>query len=635
VTDALTRFVQFIAWQNFVTPGVYLAWGRAILLLAAIAWVAIATGSLIADEGQADNPTDAFVMTFTIGVSIWAPLLFVAAALHRFRPMIIASVVFVLLAVPIVRGRSLVSGLRPGRVIIAAIVAEPWLWMMFVTCSLSALLPPYRWDETSYHLAQAEQWVHAGALTVDPYLRYPLNVCNWQIVQAVGLMVGGPSVVHLLTWLTGVLASLCVILSLRRLGVPDTFGYVGAIAFFFTPLVQSVLTVGMIDVPLMCWLTVAIYALARFANPSGVTRRQAAGAALCAGMFIGMKITALLFVPLFLILAAARLRRPALGAYAVVLLASAAPWYVRNTVLTGDPTPPVLGHIRHVESLYWSDWDTDEQAADLHRGLQWTPEALGMLPLRALISTADGPLRGWPLLGYFALLPLSIATAWGLAKAGRLDQLVAAWYGVVVWIATSYHLRYAMFLPLAAVASTYALWYVLRRPLGELPTAGRRWVSVLAAVALLVGPTLAAARYVKNNWSRPIPVGEPTAWLAENLGACEAATLAALPRILGPPARVYLVDLGSLKYYVQVEGYRAIGDDFHDGRWTDFWSAADHGLAVPFLKQLPIDAVVLCRNARRDRSAGWPALVERLRSDTVTIRPLALDSVMAVFRIRR
>src|SRR5262249_36105818 len=136
------------------------------------------------------------------------------------------------------------------------------------------------------------QWVRSGALTVDPSLRYPLNACNWQLVQGVALMLHSDALVHLLTWLTGCLSALCVRRWLTRLEVPSTISYPAAIAFFVTPLVQSELTTGMIDVPLMFWLTVGVYTL---------TRR---GGALSAAMFVGMKITALAFVPLFVALAA-------------------------------------------------------------------------------------------------------------------------------------------------------------------------------------------------------------------------------------------------------------------------------------------------------------------------------------------
>jgi len=588
------RFIHFIAWNNFVRPAVYLAWLESLLLLGIVVWVAMAAGALVDTEDAESNtesPTDALITSFATGIALWVPLLFVLALLHAYRLPIIA--VFAVIVVALPRGR-----LRPGRIILAALREEPWLWAFFALCSFSALLPPYRWDETAYHLAQAEQWVQAGTLTVDPSLRYPLNVCNWQIVQGVALMMHSDALVHLLTWLTGCLSALCVRRWLTRLSVPSTISYPAAIAFFVTPLVQNGLTTGLIDVPLMFWLTVAVYTLPR------------RGGALCAAMFVGMKITALLFAPLFIGLAAWQYRGRRLATYVAVLAVFSAPWYARNLALSGDPVPPLLVH----PSKYWSDWDRAAQAADLHKGLSWTPAALATLPVRTLRSTDDGPLRGWPLLGYILVFPFSLL-------AIRRVPIVAAWYGTIVWLATSYHLRYATFLPLAVIAAAYVLWLVLAR--------ARPWVAALVAVLLLIGPTPAALQYIKNDWSRPIPIGDPLA----DLGSCEGAVMREITMHIPEPGPIYLVNLSPLKYALEVRGYRAIGDDFHDGRWTDFWWAIDQRAAGAYVRTLPVNYVALCRTYPPERSAQWSETVETLNTDPA-LRIMAADSVSALYGVR-
>lgn len=581
------RFIHFIAWSNFVRPAIYLAWLESLVLLGVIVWVAIASGA----EDDA-SPTDALITSFATGLALWVPALFVLALLHAYRAPVIAALAIVAVALP--RGRT-----RPGRIIVAALREEPWLWAFFALCSFSALLPPYRWDETAYHLAQAEQWVQAGTLTVDPSLRYPLNVCNWQLVQGVALMMHSDAVVHLLTWLTGCLSALCVRRWLTRLSVPSTISYPAAIAFFVTPLVQSGLTTGLIDVPLMFWLTVAVYALPKKRG------------ALCAAMFVGMKITALLFFPLFVGLAVWQYRGRRLATYVAVLAIASAPWYVRNVVISGDPVTPLLVH----PARYWSDWDRAAQAADLHKGLSWSPTALATLPWRTLRSTDDGPLRGWPLLGYMLVFPFSMLLI-------RRVPIVAAWYGVIVWIATTYHLRYAMFLPLAIVAAGYTLWVVLARV--------RPWVAAAVSTVLLIGPTPAALQYVKNDWSRPIPVGDPLA----DLNSCEAGVMHEIIHSVAAPGPIYLVNLSPLKYALEVRGYRAIGDDFHEGRWTDFWAAVDQHRAGAYVRTLPVDYVAMCSTYPADRTPRWPETLQTLGADSA-LTVVASDSVSAVFRVNR
>ena len=595
--DALSRSIHFIAWGNFARPAVYVAWLESLALLGLVVWVALATASLF-DSGETESsPTDALITSFATGVALWVPALFILACVHAYRAPVVAALAVMAVVAPGIQARSAVALARPGRAILAALRAEPWLWLLFVLCSMSALLPPYRWDETAYHLAQAEQWVQAGSLTVDPSLRYPLNACNWQLVQGVALMLRSESLVHLLTWLSGCLAALCVRAWLERLGVHRAVSYPAAIAFFVTPLVQNGLTTGLIDVPLMFWLTVAVYMLSR------------RGGALCAAMFVGMKITALLFLPLFIGLAVWHYRGRRLATYVAVLFIGSAPWYVRNLALSGDPVPPLLVH----PARYWSDWDREAQAADLHKGLSWSPTALATLPWRTLSSTDEGSLRGWPLLGYILVFPFSILLL-------RRVSIVAAWYGVIVWIATSYHLRYAMFLPLAVIAAAYVLSTALSH--------ARAWLAAAVSTLLLIGPTPAAAQYIKNDWSRPIPIGDPLA----DLGPCEAGVMRDITRRVPPPGLMYLVNLSPLKYALEVRGYRAVGDDFHEGRWTDFWRAVDARATGAFLHSLPVSYVAVCRSYPADRTGRWPETLATLSSDSA-LAPMTTDSVAALFRI--
>jgi hypothetical protein len=216
---------------------VYAAWLESLALLVLVVWVAVAAG-LSTDTEQPESPTDALIVSFATGLALWVPALFILALFHAYRAPAIAVLALAAVAMPRAR-------LRPGKIMLAAVREEPWLWAFFALCSFSALLPPYRWDEMAYHLAQAEQWVQAGALTIDPSLRYPLNACNWQLVQGVALMMHSDAVVHLLTWLTGCLSALCVRRWLTSLNAPSTISYPAAIAFFVTPLVQNGLTTGL------------------------------------------------------------------------------------------------------------------------------------------------------------------------------------------------------------------------------------------------------------------------------------------------------------------------------------------------------------------------------------------------------
>jgi len=649
IADRLRAFVHFIAWSNFTSPAVYGLWASQLALLLILVAVVWSVGDLLVASprrtASEDDPTDALVTRVWVGLAAATPTLFLLGAARLYRPAPITVLALVGVVARAARRRSLRAVADPIVGVWRALRAEPWLWVLFVACSLPALLPPYRWDEGSYQLAQAEQWVRAGSLTVDPFLRYPLNAANWQLVQGAGLMLGGPSLVHLLTWLTGVLAALTVLLFVRRAGAPESLAVIAAIAFFVTPLVQQGLTVGMTDVPLMAALAGAVYFVMRVASDDSAGPREWAMAGLVAGLFVGMKILGLLYIPLFVALAPLRAWRiwasaksqipAAILIYCGALFVAGAPWYLRSELLVGDPIPPVVAAWRGTPSPDWSSWDREAQADHLRAGLSWSAGELARLPVTTLQSTDGGPLRAWPLLGYALLFPFSLLLASWVWRRQVGEAWVAAWYGVGVWIATTYHLRYAMFLPLAVACAAMGIAAcvdVLLR--GERNARPRAWVAGVLGVAFLIGPTPAAARYIKNAWSRPVPTAP-----ADHVtpGPADSAATVALETIrhaVPSPARLYLVQLAQLKYYLEADGYRAIGDDFHDGRWADFWRLLDAGRADSLLLALPADYVVLTRAAPPDRVARWHATLDAL-ARIPALTPISVDSGTAIFQIRR
>lgn len=651
----------FVAWSNFTDPAVYRLWVTAfarLFLLLVVAWsvgdlVVSASASSSAGDDTRDDASDALVVRVWAGLAVGTLALFVLGLMHLYRPVPIAVVAAGVVAGRAGRRRTVRSVIDPVVGVWRAVRAEPWLWAFGVVCSLPALLPPYRWDEGSYQLAQAEQWVQAGWLTVDPFLRYPLNAANWQLLQGVALMLGGPSVVHLLTWLTGVLTTLVVMLIVRRAGAPRVLAYVAALAFFVTPLVQEQLTVGMTDIPLMGAFAASVYLLTRtrIETMGGSQIRPYGGAyaiagvvaaGLVAGMFVGMKILGLLYLPLFLGLAGVRVSRAAVGhgagraltVYGAALVLASAPWYVRSAVLVGDPIPPVVAGWRGVESPYWSRWDREAQAGHLRAGLSWAPTAVARVPLESLVSTDGGLLRGWPLLGYILLFPVSLFLVAWVWSRGVWEVWTAAWYGAIVWIATTYHLRYAVFLPLAAACAAMVIAVVADRVAARARRArARDWVAAVLGIGLLLGPTPAAARYIRHAWTRRIPTSAAERAVP---GQADSAATVALTTVrahvpIGAP--VYLVHLAQLKYYLEADGYRAIGDDFHDGRWTDFWRLLDADRADSLLRRLPADYVVLTRAEPTDRRAQWHATLATLVR-TATLAPVMVDSGVAIFRVR-
>ena len=223
-------------------------------------------------------------------------------------------------------------------------------------------------------------------------MRYPLASFNWQMLQGAALMTGSETLPHLLTWLAGLLAALTVDQFLRRLEVSRQVRATAVVALVLTPLVQRYMPLGMIDLPLMSMLAVAVYALLELRDRVAPSPREVMPAALSAAMFVGMKVLVIAYIPLFLALAALRLwrHRPALAAYVMVFAVAGSLWYVRNLVVAGDPAPPLFSGILGIPAMHWSAEDQALQRADIVTGLSWAPDAIARLPLRLLTTDVDG-----------------------------------------------------------------------------------------------------------------------------------------------------------------------------------------------------------------------------------------------------
>lgn len=628
----LDRSLRFIVWENFVDPAVLGAWAGALLLLALLACVALSTGRLIAGARHFETALDEFPLALAAGLGVWVAILFLLGTVGLYKLPVIASIAAGVVAWRPMLSRRPIAVLDPIRLLGRAIIEAPVLWAAFALFSLNSLLPPYRWDEMAYHLAYPQQWIAAGRITTDPFMRYPLYTNNWPLLLGVALMLGGSTLAHLLSWLAGVAAAMVVDRLLLRVHVGRPLRAVAVASFLLTPFVQRYLNVAHADMALMYFLVVTTFAIVDLGREPESGMRGAVIAASCGGMFLGMKILNIAFGPLFIALAWIRLRWS--RELAVLVVAGAIiglPWYVRNLVLGGDPAPPLVSRLLHLPN---ADWSPEDQAAieeDLRRGLSRSPGELSRIPLSALQSTEGGPLRDWPALGWILLLPFTWLTWRRLRHATVLEPLVVLWYAVAIWLATAYHLRYAIFTPLAIVCAAVLVDMLARR------LAPKRWSLVGAAlgILLLVGPTLDSLRYAKHAFSLPIPTtaDERAAFvLARNP---QFGILGPLRGVAPDTARVYSLGYTMLKYYLQPYGWHIVGDDFHRGRYADFIAALRVGRQDVFFQELDVDVVALHRAELARRFGGSIGDAERRLEMSSALRLAYRDSSHVIYRLER
>jgi hypothetical protein len=309
--------------------------------------------------------------------------------------------------------------LRLGRDARKAMAAphEPWgasehLMLAFAVAVvllmfLAAHSPVVDYDSLEYHIAAPAHHLRAGRITFwaeNVYANFPQHV---ETLYLLGMILGGGPeaglAVALLVQATfGVLAALtlarlaCVFLG-RRAALP-------AAAFLFAcPFFVSTVSRAYITLAVCLYAALAFYAFLRHAlrpEPGG-SIRWAVLAGLCAGLGVATKYTAVAFVcaPLGVgILAAGLLRKRATrttliaaALFGAVALAAVLPWFVKNTVYTGNPVYPLAGAV--FDTRHWSPEQNAKWSRAHHAGAPSPSRAVRQL-WRLLTSGPPGPATG-------------------------------------------------------------------------------------------------------------------------------------------------------------------------------------------------------------------------------------------------
>lgn len=286
---------------------------------------------------------------------------------------------------------------------------------------ITALAPVTDGDALAYHLQLPKVFLAEGAIRFNPYQHesaYPLVT---ELLYAMTLAWRGPVACRLVQWVLGV----CLMGNITALARPvlgERARWAGAVVLL-VPAISNGMTASLNDVALASFAAAALVAwLAWFDGPD---RRRAVLAGVFAGLALGVKYPALVWVGLLTLamIAAIGFAKRGKPAHLVLFLAATALvgglWYARAYWLTGNPVYPffrqVFGGIGFEEVL----------------GAGRRP--LGTNPLKLLVAlvpmTLD-PARfesrwhqfGPAFLLLLPLLPLSRAPrrVWGIVAFGYL-----------------------------------------------------------------------------------------------------------------------------------------------------------------------------------------------------------------------
>lgn len=282
-----------------------------------------------------------------------------------------------------------------------------------------ALAPPTAWDSLVYHLTGPKLYLATGRVShpVDlPYLGFPQLV---EMLFAWGTgMVGerGAAPIH---WFYGLLAVLGLVTAGRR-WLGEGSGWLASAVLLAAHSVVLLAGWPYVDLALLLYATLSFLSLARFCEPDPPSRRWLVLSGVFAGLALSTKYTALAILPaLGLALVVSQVSDPgpvvrqlglsirnALVLCSVALLVWA-PWLLKNSLLTGNPTYPFfLGGVHWDE---WRAWWYDRPGTGLWFTAPWR---LVTAPWDATIWGVEGKEGYAATIGplFLALLPLLVLT---------------------------------------------------------------------------------------------------------------------------------------------------------------------------------------------------------------------------------
>ncbi len=498
-------------------------------------------------------------------------------------------------------------------------------------------------DAIFYHLAYAQDWANAGRLVVDPYMAFIFYANNFLLLFAAWIVLGAGAYAQFLTWSTGLLMALALYAAIddsnysrKNAGWHAVIGLLAVFSVISAAIFLDYSVLGYIDVPIgaMALLSVVAVVLAiRDRKPQWLI-----AAATIAGFLVGMKASFVLLTPIFFVGLvwgglAIGMRRTAIAGVLAVLCAVAAPWYVRNWILAGDPIAPALNIALHGNDGLWrvAEWNGLWQDMATSR----SPKAFLTLPLRAYLHPLSADFREYGASGLvlFLYVPAIVAILVASFRRRIPAELAIPIFIVsafaLYWFGTTSLLRYALlFYPLLALCVGMLLIQLiaLRPKLAPLALA-------LAVVAAL--PVFSSLRpdgdFIQNDLLSEahafLHYAGEQAFLNENdEGYADQQLAAAWMRRHGYSGNVFVISDNAFDYYFRRNGITSIGNWTGPAGWFRLLQAIDAGEAAEFLNGLGTRAVFLSPQQLID-SGVEHVLVEQLESAGYREVPMTPGSV--------
>lgn len=455
---------------------------------------------------------------------------------------------------------------------------------------LMSVYPASAFDETVYHLPMARAFAESGGLPELPQLRFPVFPALAEVLQAELWLFGGELASHAVA-AVAVLATAGMLLAAGG----GARGWVAAAAWIGSPIVVYLAGTGYVEPLLALWSLGALVAVGRWrAGGDAIWCQVAAVFAGCAAATKYLGLLTLAFVGVEVLVASWRRHRRELVAFCGLAALAAAPTYLRNLVLTGNPLFPFYSGV-----FGSTAWDADAFLGP-RGGARWRAVTTSLWDVVARRERIGHLPPFTPLLPLLALL-----AAWGAltARSARRCALFA--------------LTFLAFMPIHAhylVAALPALAVAAGRAVADLAGSGRRrLVAAIAVVIALPGP-LYAASWVWRFGVPPASAAARERHLTERLPLY--GSLRALERRTGDHYTAYALGGEQLKYHARG---RLLGEINGPAAYQRVLAASPQPAALRrTLASLGAGYLILAEESATHLGAGggdWDRHFELLHSD--------------------
>lgn len=397
------------------------------------------------------------------------------------------------------------------------------LLVCFFPVTFNVFYPDSQFDAVTYHLPLVKGWSNDHAMTLDTYLRYPLNALNINLLYTLGYVVHGETLARLFH----VLCALLLGCGVYAFGYRFWNRWVGFFAVVFYLVNEQVLKLmysAYIDLGFSLFVFACLYYLCLYEKSldSGQKRTVQLMAFMLA-MLVGSKYLGLLYLlPISFWAWWLMYKKHQLSYFkhfVVITLVFGGYWYIRNLIYSGNPIHPFA------QSFFgywlWTPADMVFQKSDLLKstGVDRNWLEFFKLPYHLMFNQElfrHSKIDAINVLGMVCSIP-AIFQSSILRKIGLFVL-----FNVVFWFFSSQIPRYLLAtLPFFSILAAFYLYFLISlliKWVFEFPIKlqMKRYAVILgASVLILFGVEQTVKYYRKGHYFRPIPKNH-NEWLSYN-----------------------------------------------------------------------------------------------------------------------